>query len=202
MSCRTGILLKAMNTKSRFVSILSPVSFATALVAFSVGCAHYVHPAKPNTAEDLVAYTRAESLTAEQRLVDAILVDPTFGQHYDAKKSQKGGAVPVVQVAHIDNLSTVRHGTLLAAIRRNLETALRSSGCFVLSGDPAACDYILRGEFRDIIDVPPASGWRLLALLHLVDDRRVTHQLALRLHDIASDLDVWTGTDEIAKEEW
>ena len=34
----------------------------------------------------------------------------------------------------------------------------------------------------------------------IADGGRVTHQLSLRLHDVASDLDVWTGSDEIAKE--
>ena len=167
----------------------SPVTFhsslslaAWAAIALTAGCVHYVDPGRRNTGGDTRAYTRAETLTAEQRLVNALLSDPTFAQHYAAKAAQKGGAVPALQVAHIDNLSTRRVGAL-AAIRRDLETALRTSGRFVLSGDPDACDYILRGEYRDISD-----------------GKRVTHQLALRLHDTAADLDVWTGSDEIAKE--
>ena len=90
--------------------------------------------------------------------------------------------MPILQVAHIENLSTRRIATL-AAIRHDLETALRKSGRFVLSGDPDACDYILKGEYRDI-----------------PDGNRVTHQLVLRLKDTSADLDVWTGSDEIAKE--
>lgn len=160
-------------------------SFAiAALAAIAAGCASpYVDPRDTNPVST-GAYTRAETLPAEQRLVNALLSDPTFAQHYAAKAAKKGGAVPALQVAHIDNLNTQRvSGALLAAVRRDLETALRASGRFVLSGDPDACDYILKGEYRDI-----------------PDGRRVSHQLSLRLHDTAADLDVWTGSDEIAKE--
>ena len=159
-------------------------SFALAahFAAINAGCVHYVDPASHNTAGDPGAYTRAESLPAEQRLVNAFLSDQTFAQHYAAKCAKKGGAAPMLQVAHIENFSSRRVASL-AAIRSDLETALRKSGRFVLSSDPDACDYILKGEYRDI-----------------PDGRRVTHQLALRLKDTASDLDVWTGADEIAKE--
>lgn len=160
----------------------SSLAIAVLAAAMVPGCVHYVDPAKRNTGGDAGAYTRAETLPAEQRLVNAMFVDPTFAQHYAAKVAKKGGGIPALQVAHIDNLSTRRVGAL-AAIRRDLETALRSSGRFVLSGDPDACDYVLRGEYRDI-----------------PDGRRVTHHLALRLHDTAADIDVWTGSDEIAKE--
>jgi len=158
-------------------------SFAiAALAAMAAGCASpYVDPGKTNPVST-GAYTRAETVSSEQRLVNALLSDLTFAQHYAARVAKKGGAVPALQVAHIDNLSTKRNDSL-AAVRRDLETALRSSGRFVLSGDPDACDYILRGEYRDISD----GG-------------RVSHQLSLRLHDAAADLDVWTGSDEIAKE--
>ena len=168
---------------SSHVTFNSSLAIAVlAAIAMASGCVHYVDPAKQNTGGDAGAYTRAETLPAEQRLVNAMFADPTFAQHYAAKVAKKGGSVPALQVAHIDNLSTRRVGAL-AAIRRDLETALRSSGRFVLSGDPDACDYILRGEYRDI-----------------QDGRRVTHHLALRLHDTAADIDVWTGSDEIAKE--
>ena len=157
----------------------APLVAAMAIVA---GCASpYVHPAATNPVST-GAYTRAETIPAEQRLVNALFADPVFAQHYAAKTAQKRGAIPALQVAHIDNLSTSRNASL-AAVRRDLETALRASGRFLLSGDPDACDYILRGEYRDI-----------------PDGRRVTHQLSLRLHDTAADLDVWTGADEIAKE--
>ncbi len=158
------------------------IPFALA-AAIAAGCAvRYVDPASRNPADDVGTYTRAESLPAQQRLVDALLTDTTFAQHYAAKLAKKGGAVPMLQVAHIENLSTRRIATL-AAIRRDLETALRKSGRFVLSGDPDACDYILKGEYRDI-----------------PDGNRVTHQLVLRLKDTSADLDVWTDSDEIAKE--
>ncbi len=161
---------------------LSSLVLSAALAALAAGCASpYVDPAKTNPVSTS-SYTRAETLSAEQRLVDALLSDPVFAQHYSAKVAKKGGSVPALQVAHIDNLTTRRNGSL-AAMRRDLETALRTSGRFVLSGDPDACDYILKGEYRDI-----------------PDGRRVSHQLFLRLHDTASDLDVWTGSDEIAKE--
>ena len=152
------------------------------LAATNAGCIHYVDPASRNTGDDLAAYSRAESLLAEQRLLNALLADQTFAQHYAAKREKKSGASPVLQVAPIDNLSTQRVASL-AAIRCDLETALRTSGRFVLSGDPDACDYILKGEYRCI-----------------PDGRRVTHKLTLRLKDTAADLDVWTGSDEIAKE--
>lgn len=165
-----------------FVSRHTSLAFATAMAAACAGCVHYVDPAKANPAGSTHAYTRSESLPAEQRLVNALLSDPIFAQHYAAKVAQKGGAVPVLQVAYIDNLSTRRVATL-DAIRRDLETALRSSGRFLLSGDIDACDYVLKGEYRDI-----------------PDGKRVTHQIALRLHDTSADLDVWTGIDEIAKQ--
>lgn len=161
----------------------SSLAMAAIFAAIASGCVHYVDPGSANTAGDTGSYTRAETLPAEQRLVNALFTDPTFAQHYAAKVAQKGGAVPMLQVAYLDNKSTQRHGNLLDAVRRDMESALRSSGRFVLSGDPDACDYILKGEYRDI----PDGG-------------RVTHQLALRLHDTAADIDVWTGADEIAKE--
>ena len=172
-----------MNTSSFVLRTLyfAPAALAAA-AAMTAGCVHYVDPAQTNPAGSAHAYTRSESLPAEQRLVNALLADPTFAQHYAAKVAQKGGAVPVMQVAHIDNLSTRRVGAL-DAVRRDLETALRSSGRFLLSGDIDACDYVLKGEYRDI-----------------PDGNRVTHQLALRLHDTAADIDVWTGADEIAKQ--
>ena len=152
------------------------------ILAIAAGCASpYVAPEAVNPVST-GAYTRAETIGAEQRLVAKLLADPAFASHYAAKAAQRGGA-PALQVAHIDNLTTRRVGTTLAAVRRDLETALRSSGRFLLSGDIDACDYILHGEYRDI-----------------ADGRRITHQLALRLHDTAADLDVWTGSDEIAKE--
>lgn len=167
---------------SSFSIVHCPFVLAAVLAAASAGCVHYVDPGATNTSRDTHAYTRSESLTAEQRLVNALISDPIFAQHYAAKVAQKGGAVPALQVAHIDNLTTRRVDSL-GAVRRDLETALRSSGRFVLSGDPNACDYILRGEYRE-----------------MRDGSRVTHQLALRLHDTAADLDVWTGSDEIAKQ--
>ena len=154
--------------------------FAAASLFFT-GCAvRYVDPASANPAST-GAYTRSETIGAVPRLVGTLLSDETFARHYAAKAGQRGGT-PVLQVAPVDNLSG-RHNASLGAVRRDLETALRSSGRFLLSGDPAACDYVLRGEYRDI-----------------ADGGRVTHQLSLRLHDVASDLDVWTGSDEIAKE--
>lgn len=162
-------------------SYFAPAVIAAA-AAMTAGCVHYVDPAKPNPAGDTHAYTRSESLTAEQRLVNALLSDPTFAQHYSVKVARKGGAVPALQVAHIDNLTTKRVASL-DAIRRDLETALRSSGRFVLSGDIDACDYVLKSEYREI-----------------PDGKRVMHQLALRLHDTTADIDVWTGSDEIAKQ--
>ena len=145
------------------------------------GCTvRYVDPAATNPASAGV-YTRAESIGAVPRLVRALFSDAVFAQHYAEKSGQRGGA-PVLQVAPVDNLSAKRNAAL-GAVRRDLESALRSSGWFLLSGDPAACDYVLRSEYRDIDD-----------------GNRVTHQLSIRLHDVASDLDVWTGADEIAKE--
>ena len=148
----------------------------------AAGCAHgpYVEPGAYNPVSP-GAYTRAETVPAGQRLVDAMLADPVFVQCYAAKVQQRGG-VPVVQVAHIANLTTERNGSL-AMLRADLEEALRASGRFVLSGDPDACDYILRGDYRAV-----------------QDGRRTTHRVSLRLHDTVADSDVWTGSDEIAKE--
>lgn len=147
------------------------------------GCVNgpYVDPAEFNPVAK-GAYTRAESIPAGQRLVDAMLLDPVFAQHCAAKAQQRGGT-PVLQVANFGNLSFERNGRALAALRSDIETALRASGRFLLSGDPDACDYILHGDYCDI-----------------PDGRRTSHRLTLRLHDIANDLDVWTGSDEIAKE--
>ena len=172
-----------MNIRS-LPALVPPFAAAALAAALAAGCASpYVDPGDTNPVSP-DSYTRAETLPAEQRLVNKLLADTTFAQHYAAKVAKKGGAVPALQVAYIDNLNTQRvSGALLDAIRRDLETALRTSGRFVLSGNPDACDYILKGEYRDI-----------------PDGRRVTHQLALRLHDTVADLDVWTGADEIAKE--
>lgn len=148
----------------------------------AAGCARgpYVDSGAYNPVST-VAYTRAETIPAGQRLVDAMLADPVFAQHYAAKVQQRGG-VPVVQVAHIANLTTERNGSL-AMLRADLEEALRASGRFVLSGDPDACDYILRGEYRAV-----------------QDGRRVTHRVTVRLHEVEGDFDAWSGSDEIAKE--
>ncbi len=148
----------------------------------AAGCARgpYVDSGAYNPVST-VAYTRAETIPAGQRLVDAMLADPVFAQCYAAKVQQRGGA-PVVQVAHIANLTTERNGSL-AILRMDLEEALRASGRFVLSGDPDACDYILRGEYRAV-----------------QDGRRVTHRVTVRLHDVEGDFDAWSGSDEIAKE--
>jgi hypothetical protein len=152
------------------------------LPALLAGCAHnpYVSPAAYNPVAPPV-YTRAESISAGQRLVDSMLSDAVFAQHYAAKAQQRGGT-PMLQVGHIENLSTARNGSL-AMLRGDIETALRASGRFVLSGDVDACDWVLLGEYRNVHDGP-----------------RTTHRVSLRLHDIASGIDVWTGSDEIAKE--
>lgn len=152
------------------------------LLVLAAGCAKgpYVDSGAYNPVST-VAYTRAETIPAGQRLVNAMLADPVFAQCYAAKVQQRGGA-PVVQVAHIANLTTERNGSL-AMLRMDMEEALRASGRFVLSGDPDACDYILRGEYRAV-----------------QDGHRTTHRVSVRLHDTAADTDVWTGSDEIAKE--
>ena len=149
----------------------------------AAGCARgpYVDSGAYNPVST-AAYTRAETVPAGQRLVNAMLADPVFARHYAAKVAARGGT-PLLQVAYIENLSTTRNATALDALRNDIETALRASGRFILSGDPDACDYILRGAYRD-----------------LPDGRRVTHRVTFRLHDTAADLDVWTGSDEIAKE--
>ena len=115
------------------------------------------------------------------RLVGMLLSDEAFARHCTAKSEQRGGT-PVLRVAPVENLS-FRHNASLGAVRRDLEAALVASGKFRLSDDPAACDYILRGEYRDV-----------------ADGGRVAHRLSLRLHDAASDLDVWTGSDELPGE--
>lgn len=150
------------------------------MLLLAAGCVSYVDPAERNPGKK-GDYTRAETISAGQRLVDAMLADPVFARHYAAKMQQRGGT-PVVQVAHIANLTTERNGSL-ALLRADLEEALRACGRFVLSGDPDACDYILRGEYRAV-----------------QDGRRRTHRVTLRLHDVVADSDVWTGSDEIAKE--
>lgn len=155
---------------------------AAGMLVFAAGCASgpYVDPAAYNPVSP-EPYTRAETVPAGQRLVNAMLADPVFAQYYAAKVQQRGGT-PVVQVAHISNLTTERNGSL-ALLRSDIEEALRASGRFVLGGDPDACDYILRGEYRSV-----------------QDGRRTTHRVTMRLHDTAADTDVWTGSDEIAKE--
>ncbi len=120
-------------------------------------------------------------MAAGQRLVDSMLADSVFARQYAAKCQQRGGT-PVLQVGHIENLSTIRNGSL-DMLRGDIESALRASGRFVLSGDVDACDYVLRGEYRNVRD-----------------GKRMTHRVSLRLHDIAADMDVWTGNDEIAKQ--
>lgn len=157
---------------------------ALGLVVLAAGCARgpYVDSGTYNPVST-VAYTRAETVPAGQRLVNAMLADPVFAQFYAAKMQQRGGT-PVVQVAHIANLTSDRtKNGPLAMFRSDLEEALRASGRFILSGDPDACDYILRGEYRAV-----------------QDGRRTTHRVTMRLHDISADTDVWTGSDEIAKE--
>ena len=152
------------------------------LLLLAAGCVSYVDPAKrnPGKKED---YTRAETIPAGQRLVNAMLADPVFARQYAAKVRQRGGT-PVVQVAYITNLTSEHaSNSALDLLRADLEEALRASGCFVLSGDPDACDYILRGEYRAV-----------------QDGRRTTHRVTMRLHDTAADSDAWTGSDEIAKE--
>lgn len=146
------------------------------------GCVNgpYVDPAATNPVS-ATAYTRAETVPAGQRLIDAMLSDPVFAQHYAAKVQQRGG-IPVVQVAYIVNRTTERSGAL-GMLCDDLEEALRASGRFVLSGDPDACDYILRGDYRAV-----------------QDGARTTHRVSMRLHDTAADTDVWTGSDEIAKQ--
>ena len=121
-------------------------------------------------------YVQVEITDAGQRILHRY-VDTFY-----AALSQR---LPDLTDSQVEDMETVllRTSEALGAIRRDLETALRSSGRFVLSGDPDACDYILKGEYRE-----------------MRDGSRVTHQLALRLHDTAADLDVWTGSDEIAKE--
>ena len=155
---------------------------AMGLLLLAAGCATgpYVDSGAYNPVST-DAYTRAETVSAGQRLVDAMLADPGFARYYAATVRQRGGT-PMVQVAHIANLTTGRDGAL-ALLRTDIEEALRASGRFVLSGDPDACDYILRGEYRAV-----------------QDGRRTTHRVSLRLHDMTDDCDVWTGSDEIAKE--
>ena len=152
------------------------------LTAFLAGCAHnpYVSPSAYNPVSP-ASYTRAETMPAGQRLVDTMLSDAVFAQHYAAKSRQRGGT-PTLQVGHIENFSTSHNGSL-AMLRNDIESALRASGRFVLSGDPDACDYVLRGDYRNVRD-----------------GARTTHRVSLRLHDVAADIDVWTGSDEIAKE--
>lgn len=127
------------------------------------------------------AYTRAETIPAGQRLVNQMLANAVFAQRYQEKVQQRGG-VPVLQVANFENISFERNGKALAVLHKDIEDALLASGRFLLSEDPDACDYILQGDLRDVSD-----------------GARVTHRVSLRLVDVAADLAVWTGSDEIAK---
>lgn len=159
-------------------SLLSVLAFA-----LLVGCAGpYVDPGKTNPGKtgDI---TRSETISAGPRIVNKLLADPGFSQAYAAKVAQKGGA-PALQVAYFtSSVPNERLPASVSALREDIETALGSSGRFVLSGDPAACDYILKGNYSRI-----------------PDGRRFSHRIALRLHDTVSDTDVWTGSDEFAKE--
>ena len=154
------------------------------MLLLAAGCARgpYVDSGTYNPVSK-EAYTRAETIPAGQRLVNAMLADPVFAQHYAAKVQQRG-SVPVVQVAYIIN-DTDSHpaNRALTMLKEDLEEALRASGRFVLSGDPDACDYILKGVYY-----PAPEG------------TRVTHRLTMRMHAIRNDTDVWTGSEEIAKQ--
>ncbi|MBP5787840.1 MAG: hypothetical protein J6Y19_08510 [Kiritimatiellae bacterium] len=139
----------------------------------------YVPPEWPNPAGN-GDYTRAETIAAERRLAAALLSDPMFARHHAAKTQQRGGT-PFLQVANFVNGTTERAS--LAMLRDDMEQLLRDSGSFFISGDADACDYILRGTYRSVAD-----GYR------------VTHKLTLTLHDVAADMVVWSGSDEIAKQ--
>ena len=175
--------MKLSSLVFRHSSLAMAAVAAIATIAAS-GCVHYVDPGSSNTAGKADIYTRAETRTAEQRLVDAMCADSGFAQFYAAKVAQKGGAVPALQVAYFDTaVPGERMPKSVVAARRAIEDALRASGRFVLTGDIDAADYVLHGLYDRI-----------------PDGRRDTHQLALRLHDTTADIDVWTGIDEIAKE--
>lgn len=157
---------------------------ATLLILFIVaGCA-YVDPATHNPGNK-GDQTRAETIGAGRRLAAKLFANEGFKSRYAAKRAEKGGGLPALQLAFFESDDPGIHVPSNDFLRLDLQEMLADSGWFTLSGDLDACDYVLYGTYRTCAET---------------DGSRVSHRLILKLKDIRTSELVWTSSDEIAKE--
>ena len=181
MKVFTPLLTLASRQSSLAMATTLAAAFALATIIAS-GCM-YVNPAKTNPGNK-GDFTRAETIVSARRLRDKMFTNARFMEKYAAKRAEKGGGVPVIQLAYFksDEINVrVPHNDFL---RQDLSEAIYESGWFTISGDIDACDFVLYGTYRDFRE-PNGS--------------RVSHRITIEVKDQRTGELVWTGSDEFAK---
>ena len=144
------VISSLLTLASRQSLLAMAPTFAVAIALATIiapGCI-YVNPEKTNPGRK-GDFTRAETIASARRLRDKMFANGRFMEKYAAKRAEKGGGIPVIQLAYFESDEVnvrVPHNDFL---RQDLSEAIYDSGWFTISGDIDACDFILYGTYRD-----------------------------------------------------
>lgn len=183
------------------------------------GCSHhgYVNP-------EAVHFDRAGNATVydvKSAIVDLVAKmqdDEGFQEHYELLASKKAnGALPVLQIGNIENLSEDRVQQKLESARRRLEIALRKTRLFDITDDAASAESV-SGTLADSITKNANIGLNDGANLQRFgthvsaeyqmygryrsfrDGDRHTYELSLQLIDLSNGKQIWSDLAEVDKE--
>ena len=149
-------------------------------------------------------------------LVAVMLADEGFREAYELRSARKG-ALPVLQIGDIENLTDERVSQKLESARRRLEIALRKTRLFDIVDDAASAESIsetLAGSIAANADAGLKNDDNLQHFGEHVsadyqmygryrkfhDGDRFSYELSLQLIDLATGKQVWSDLAEIAKE--
>ena len=188
------------------------------LLFMASGCRHgYVDPSSVHFDRPERA-TVSDMKTVVARLVAEMQSDEGFQENYDLKAARKeGGALPVLQIGNIENLTQERMTQKLESARRRLEIALRKTRLFDITDDAASAESVSETLATSIVENANVGlkgddnlqhfGKHVSADYQMYgrfrsfrDGDRYTYELSLQLIDISDGRQVWGDLAEVAKE--
>lgn len=195
-------------------TILPATLLAAALL---VGCAHHGYVAPPTAPG---GFQPEKETLHDMKLVVAELVaamqqDEGFQDAFKLKEAKKG-ALPVLQIGNIENLTDERVTQKLESARRRLEIALRKTRLFDIVDDAASAESVsetladsieknanvgLKGDDNlQHFGAHASADYQMYGRYRKFHDGdRHTYELSLQLIDIATGKQVWSDVSEVAK---
>ena len=194
------------------------ITIPLAIVAacgFVCGCveprARYVNPGEivSGASESPTMY---DLETSVHTLMQKMLTSPQFSKNYNAAKTAKGGALPIVVIGNIANKTTERIQGRLDAVGETLRAALFESSLFEVKDDDAGdaiASRIQRGADNGLEDgaLVQSMGTQespdfivLGDLRHFADIGGYhTYRLRLAIHNLRTGKVVWEGVQTSVK---